>query len=305
MTGCGRNADFQQAGGPYEHTAQARSPRRLGKCNTFLGWPDRPVLTSAPGVGFGDVAVVPGLCCPAGGGPAAGRARARGSRGGRGRRGDLRRLRRRGPQRLGEAAAADGARGRGRLPRSARRRLGRGEPGGAQRLRRARVRRPGAERPRRRAGHRPRRGGDRQRLGLPLPPRARHLARAPLRPPRTARARGGRRAALERGRPPLGPDPPLRRRGGAPLARRRAQGQRRPGRARHRAPDRPARHRGGAPRRPRLPYQLRPGRGALGDRPSRRRARPGRGAHPRRRQHPARPAPPPGTCPRTAASSGW
>ena len=45
-------------------------------------------------------------------------------------------------------------------------------------------RRPGAERPRRRAGPRPRRGGPPQRLGLPLPPRSRHLARPAPRPPR-------------------------------------------------------------------------------------------------------------------------
>ena len=69
-----------------------------------------------------------------------------------------------------------------------------------------------AERPRRRAGPRlPRRGG-RERLGLQLPARARRVARPAARAPRPARARGGRRAALDRRRPADRAHPPLRRR---------------------------------------------------------------------------------------------
>ena len=155
---------------------------------------------------------------------------------------------------------------------------GAGEPGGARRLRGPRVRRRGAQRPRRRAGPRLHRRGERQRLGLPLPARARRLAGAAAGAPRRSRARGRRRAALERRRPPDRPDPPLRRGRGAPLAWRGGQGQRRRRGARHRAARRPAGHRGSAPGRAELLHPLGPDRRALGDGAPRRRAprRPGR-----------------------------
>ena len=117
-------------------------------------------------------------------------------------------------QRLRAAAAADRARRRRRLPRAARRPLGRRQPGGARGLGGARVRRRRRRTPHAAAlvlGFLDEVALDR--LGLPpLDGYGVSLA-LPFAAARPARGRGGRRAALEPRRLADRAHPPLRRRG--------------------------------------------------------------------------------------------